>query len=82
MKVAVTGAGPAGLAFLKELKETGSDAVCFEATTHHVGGVFGRSSLPPQLHVVSGGSWPKSPGTLAGRFLWLGGNADVRAVHR
>ena len=41
MKVAVTGAGPAGLAFLKELKETGSDAVCFEAT-HHVGGVFAR----------------------------------------
>ena len=45
MKVAVTGAGPAGLAFLKELKETGSDAVCFEAT-HRSGGV----SAPP--HVV------------------------------
>lgn len=41
MKVAVVGAGPAGLVFTKELIEAGHEAVCFEAT-HHVGGVFAR----------------------------------------
>jgi dimethylaniline monooxygenase (N-oxide forming) len=42
MHVAVIGAGPAGLPFLKELREAGHDAVCFEASDH-VGGNFARA---------------------------------------
>lgn len=41
MKYIVLGAGPSGLAFLKELREAGLDAVCFEAD-RTIGGVFAR----------------------------------------
>lgn len=41
MKVAVIGAGPSGLVFLKELREVGVDAELFEAGDA-IGGVFSR----------------------------------------
>jgi Flavin-binding monooxygenase-like len=41
VKVAVIGAGPAGLAFTKELSEAGQEVVCFEGADR-VGGVFAR----------------------------------------
>ncbi len=41
MKIGIIGAGPSGLAFLKELKAAGHDCICYESGSA-IGGLFAR----------------------------------------
>ena len=51
LRVCVVGAGPAGLAALKELREQGLEAEAFEAAPA-LGGVFHRCVRPPSARLA------------------------------
>lgn len=50
-RVVIIGAGPCGLAALKEMKEAGHEAVLFEKTSS-LGGAFASSAIYPNLHLT------------------------------
>jgi dimethylaniline monooxygenase (N-oxide forming) len=50
-RVVIVGAGPCGLVALKEMRESGHDAILFERSTT-LGGTFATAAMYPNLHLT------------------------------
>jgi dimethylaniline monooxygenase (N-oxide forming) len=50
-RVAIIGAGPCGLAALKEMREAGHEAVLYERSSA-LGGIFASAAVYPSLHLT------------------------------